>query len=71
MNAVEKVLSMVTTSNVLVLQQSIKKSSIYWVTQTQILIRCILYQIKGKNLRNMSIGNAIARNLDKIGELAL
>ena len=48
----------------LVLQQSIETSSIYWVTRTQILTRCFLYQIKGMNLRNTNIGDAIAWNLD-------
>ena len=39
------------------------------VAQTQYLRRCILYQIKGENLRNMNIGYVIARNLENIGEL--
>ena len=56
---------MVVSKQVSVLQQSIKKSSIYGVAQTQILTGCILYQIKLMNLRNMNIGNAIARNLEK------
>ena len=58
-------------SLILVLQQSIQKCSIFLVTQTQIVTRCILYQIKGMNLRNMNIGDANAVKLDKIDELTL
>ena len=55
----------------IVLQQSIQKCSIFCVTQTQIVTICILYQIKGMNLRNMNIGDAIVRQLNESGELTL
>ena len=48
-----------------------QKSSIFWVPQTEILTRSILYQIKGMNLWKINTGNAIALNVDTIGELTL
>ena len=43
----------------------------FFTTQIQILTRCILYQIKSMNLRNINIGDAIAVKLSKIGEITL
>ena len=43
----------------------------FFTTQTQVVTRCILYQIKGMNLRNMNIGDDNVVNWDKIGQLTL
>ena len=43
----------------------------FFITQIQILTRCILYQIKSMNLRNINIGDVIAVKLNKISEITL